>query len=97
MGIATRAIPPTTGNLPARARSGLHRLDPMLAFQAVGGGAIVINTRPEWQRRADGDIPGAIVPDLACRRTASGCTWTTKQAAAATASAITVWTDIPGA
>jgi rhodanese-related sulfurtransferase len=61
MGIATRAIPPTTGNLLARARSGLHRLDPMLAFRAVGGGAILIDTRPEWQRRADGDIPGAIV------------------------------------
>jgi len=61
MGIATRAIPPTTGNLLARARSGLHRLDPMSAFRAVGGGAILIDTRPEWQRRADGDIPGAIV------------------------------------
>ena len=61
MGIATRAIPPTTGNLPARAPSGLQRLDPMLAFRAVGGGAILIDTRPEWQRRADGDIPGAII------------------------------------
>lgn len=61
MGTAIRAIPPAIDDLLARARSGLHRLDPMLAFRAVGGGAIIIDTRPEWQRRADGDIPGAIV------------------------------------
>src|SRR5204863_9338827 len=48
-------------NLLARARSGLHRLDPMPAFRAVGGGAIIIDTRPEWQRRAEGEIPGAVV------------------------------------
>jgi rhodanese-related sulfurtransferase len=56
-----RATPPTIDGLLARARSGLHRLDPGPAFRAVGNGAILIDTRPEWQRRADGDIPGAVV------------------------------------
>ena len=61
MGTAVRVIPPTIGDLLARARSGLHRLDAVSAFGAVRAGAIVIDTRPEWQRRADGEIPGAIV------------------------------------
>jgi hypothetical protein len=42
-----------------QARSGLRRLDPGSAFRAVRGGAILVDTRPEWQRSADGDIPGA--------------------------------------
>jgi rhodanese-related sulfurtransferase len=33
----------------------------MKAFRAAGGDAILIDTRPEWQRRTDGEIPGAIV------------------------------------
>jgi rhodanese-related sulfurtransferase len=61
MGAAIRAIPPTVDDLLIRARSGLRRLDPGSAFRAIRGGAILIDTRPEWQRRADGDIPGAIV------------------------------------
>ena len=61
MGVASRAIPPTIDELLARARSDLHRLDPASAFRAVRGGAILIDTRPEWQRRADGEIPGALI------------------------------------
>jgi hypothetical protein len=61
MGAVIRAVPSTIDDLLARARSGLHRLDPAPAFYAVRGGAILIDTRPEWQRRADGEIPGAIV------------------------------------
>jgi len=61
MGAMVRAAPPTVDDLLIRARSGLHRLDPTSAFCAVRGGAILIDTRPEWQRRADGEIPGAIV------------------------------------
>ena len=61
MGDAIGAIPPTIDDLLAWARSSLHRLDPALAFRAVRGGAILIDTRAEWQRRADGEIPGAIV------------------------------------
>jgi rhodanese-related sulfurtransferase len=61
MGTAIRSIPPTIDELLARARSGLHRLDPTTAARAVRGGAILVDTRPEWQRRADGEIPGALV------------------------------------
>ena len=45
----------------ARARSGLIRLDPRQALDAIEHGAILVDTRPEFQRRADGEIPGAIV------------------------------------
>jgi rhodanese-related sulfurtransferase len=61
MGPAIWAVPPTIDDLLAQARSGLHRVEPMWAFRAAGGGAILIDTRPEWQRRADGEIPGALV------------------------------------
>jgi rhodanese-related sulfurtransferase len=61
MGIVIRATPPTIDDLLGQARSGLHRLDPRSALRAVRGGAILIDTRPEWQRRADGEIPGALV------------------------------------
>jgi rhodanese-related sulfurtransferase len=45
----------------AQARSGLVRLGPHDAAEAVRAGAILVDTRPEYQRRADGDIPGAVV------------------------------------
>ena len=44
-----------------RARSRLARLRPRQAAIAVGGGALIVDIRPAFQRRADGDIPGAIV------------------------------------
>ena len=44
----------------ARAREGLRRLEPRQAAHAVQQGAVLIDTRPEFQRRADGEIPGAI-------------------------------------
>ena len=45
-----------------RARARLTRLDPRDAWDAVQhGGALLVDTRPEFQRRADGEIPGAIV------------------------------------
>ena len=53
--------PPTIDDLLLQARSGLARLDPVLALRAVHDGAILIDTRPEFQRRADGEIPGAII------------------------------------
>jgi rhodanese-related sulfurtransferase len=59
--MGTAIDPVRIDELLARARSGLLRLDPGSAFRAIGGGAILIDTRPEWQRRADGDIPGALV------------------------------------
>ena len=44
-----------------RARSRLARLQPQQAWDAVRNGAILVDIRPEFQRRADGEIPGAIV------------------------------------
>jgi len=48
-------------DLLARARTGLPRLEPDRALDAVRRGAVLVDTRPEFQRRADGEIPGAIV------------------------------------
>ena len=53
--------PATIDDLLIQARGGLARLDPVRVFRAIRGGAVLIDTRPEWQRRADGEIPGAIV------------------------------------
>lgn len=55
------AAPATIDDLLIQARDGLARLGPVAAFRAIRGGAVLIDTRPEWQRRADGEIPGAIV------------------------------------
>jgi rhodanese-related sulfurtransferase len=43
------------------ARADLVRLTPQEAEQAVRAGARLVDIRPEWQRRADGEIPGAVV------------------------------------
>jgi rhodanese-related sulfurtransferase len=56
-----QAAPPTIDDLLIKARSGLDRLDPMQAHQAIQRGAILIDTRPAFQRRADGEIPGSVV------------------------------------
>ncbi|MFI7124395.1 rhodanese-like domain-containing protein [Nonomuraea sp. NPDC050153] len=45
----------------AQARAGLQRLRPAEAWAAVGRGAKIADTRPESQRRAAGEIPGAVV------------------------------------
>jgi hypothetical protein len=39
----------------AEARSGLPRLKPHEAAEAVRAGGFLVDTRPEYQRRADGD------------------------------------------
>ncbi|SIN15872.1 rhodanese-like domain-containing protein [Micromonospora cremea] len=46
-----------------QARAGLHRLTPQQTVEAVRGGALLIDTRTEMQRRDQGDLPGAIVID----------------------------------
>ena len=43
------------------ARDGLTRLTPQEAATAVAGGALLVDIRPEWQRREDGEIPGSLV------------------------------------
>jgi rhodanese-related sulfurtransferase len=45
----------------ARARSRLKRLRPAQAWREVQRGATLVDTRPEFQRRDGGEIPGAIV------------------------------------
>ena len=45
----------------ARARSRLTRLHPQEALDAAQNGGILVDIRPEFQRRVDGEIPGAIV------------------------------------
>jgi rhodanese-related sulfurtransferase len=45
----------------AQARLRLTRLQPREVPHAVAAGALLVDIRPEFQRRADGEIPGAIV------------------------------------
>jgi rhodanese-related sulfurtransferase len=45
----------------AAARSRLARLSPGAALEAVRHGARLVDIRPEFQRRRDGEIAGAIV------------------------------------
>jgi rhodanese-related sulfurtransferase len=46
----------------ADARSRLDRVSPEEASIAIAErGALLVDTRPEWQRRAEGEVPGAIL------------------------------------
>ncbi len=47
----------------ARARTGVRRLDPHETWQAVTAGALLVDTRTDVQRHAQGELPGAIVID----------------------------------
>jgi rhodanese-related sulfurtransferase len=50
--------------LVAEARAGLRRLSPAEAAHAVAhDGALLVDIRPEAQRRREGDIPGSVVID----------------------------------
>jgi rhodanese-related sulfurtransferase len=51
----------TLDRLLARARRRLMRLRPHEACEAVQNGAILVDIRPEFQRRAGGEIPGAVI------------------------------------
>jgi rhodanese-related sulfurtransferase len=44
-----------------QARGRLRRLDPVQAHEAIKAGAILVDTRPEAQRRAEGAVPGALL------------------------------------
>ena len=46
-----------------RARAGVRRLTPHEAFVAAAEGALLVDTRTEWQRAAQGEVPGALVID----------------------------------
>ena len=51
----------TIDDVLAAARARLRRLSPAEAADAAGSGALVVDTRPQFQRHADGEIPGAII------------------------------------
>ena len=44
-----------------QARRRLHRLDPTAAQSAMRDGAILVDTRPQAQRQAQGSVPGALL------------------------------------
>jgi rhodanese-related sulfurtransferase len=43
------------------ARLRLDRLDPVAALAAVVDGALLVDIRPQWQRRREGEIPGSLI------------------------------------
>jgi rhodanese-related sulfurtransferase len=45
----------------ARARAGLHRVNPANLAAEQDAGALVVDIRPVEQRSRDGDIPGAVI------------------------------------
>ena len=51
----------TVHDLLAAARARLHRPDPDRAAAMVRQGAILVDTRPGWQREQEGELPGALV------------------------------------
>lgn len=51
----------TVHDLLADARARLDRPDPHRAAAMVRQGAIFVDTRPEWQREQEGELPGALV------------------------------------
>jgi rhodanese-related sulfurtransferase len=51
----------TTDQLLAEARARLRRLDPHQAWAAARDGALLVDIRPEAQRAAEGEMPGALL------------------------------------
>ena len=47
----------------SRARSRIERVEPVEAWRRMGGGALLVDTRPVEQRDRDGEVPGAVVVD----------------------------------
>jgi rhodanese-related sulfurtransferase len=48
-------------SLLAGARAGLVRLEPGAAADAMNDGALLVDIRPVAQRRAEGEVPGAVL------------------------------------
>jgi len=48
-------------DLLAAARARLDRPVPRRAAEMVADGAVLVDTRPAWQRERDGDLPGALL------------------------------------
>jgi rhodanese-related sulfurtransferase len=53
--------PRTVDDLVADARTGLDRLPPQDAVDAVESGALLVDIRPHAQRVAEGEVPGALI------------------------------------
>lgn len=51
----------TVEDLLAEARARLDRPDPARAAAMIEQGAILVDTRPGWQRAQEGELPGAVV------------------------------------
>lgn len=51
----------TVNDLLAAARARLDRPDPQRAADLVHRGALLVDTRPAWQRADEGELPGALV------------------------------------
>jgi rhodanese-related sulfurtransferase len=43
------------------ARAQISRLTPLEAQARVEAGAVIVDTRPAWQREAEGEIPGSVI------------------------------------
>ena len=57
---AGRAPDRSIGELLGDARRRLRRLGPAEAFEAIRGGALLVDIRPQAQRAAEGLVPGAL-------------------------------------
>jgi rhodanese-related sulfurtransferase len=51
----------TISEMLERARAGLQRLEPRQAVDAWAEGALLVDIRPQAQRRHEGEIPGALI------------------------------------
>jgi rhodanese-related sulfurtransferase len=51
----------TIDELLAAARARLNRVSPDKAAALVAEGAVLVDTRPQWQRDDEGTLPGALV------------------------------------
>lgn len=51
----------TVDEMLATARARLDRVGPARAAELVDDGAVLVDTRPQWQRDAEGALPGALL------------------------------------
>jgi rhodanese-related sulfurtransferase len=59
--VSTSAAPRSINEVLRGARERLTRLDPIATARAVRTGALLVDIRPEAQRRESGEVPGSLV------------------------------------
>jgi rhodanese-related sulfurtransferase len=62
--LPARPVPPgarPVSEILQQARSRLDRLGPAEAWEAIQDGALLVDIRPQAQRAAEGEVPGALV------------------------------------